>query len=198
MKPVRKYSDQELLEGIIDGDPQVLKLIYTENFPGIRHYVFLNSGNEDDAKDIFQESLILLYNKIKSPDFILSSSLETYLYSICRFVWLKELSSRKKYVIIENEDLSIISDEKEIIEILERNERLSLYREKYKELSDDCKRVLKMFLNNIPTKEITQAMGYRSDQHTKNRRFRCKKSLINKIQECDKFKELGNGKTKTD
>lgn len=198
MKPVRKYSDQELLEGIIDGDPQVLKLIYTENFPGIRHYVFLNSGNEDDAKDIFQESLILLYNKIKSPDFILSSSLGTYLYSICRFVWLKELSSRKKYVIIENEDLSIISDEKEIIEILERNERLSLYREKYKELSDDCKRVLKMFLNNIPTKEITQAMGYRSDQHTKNRRFRCKKSLINKIQECDKFKELGNGKTKTD
>jgi len=198
LKPVRKYSDQELLEGIIDGDPQVLKLIYTENFPGIRHYVFLNSGNEDDAKDIFQESLILLYNKIKSPDFILSSSLETYLYSICRFVWLKELSSRKKYVIIENEDLSIISDEKEIIEILERNERLSLYREKYKELSDDCKRVLKMFLNNIPTKEITQAMGYRSDQHTKNRRFRCKKSLINKIQECDKFKELGNGKTKTD
>jgi len=198
LKPVRKYSDQELLEGIIDGDPQVLKLIYTENFPGIRHYVFLNSGNEDDAKDIFQESLILLYNKIKSPDFILSSSLGTYLYSICRFVWLKELSSRKKYVIIENEDLSIISDEKEIIEILERNERLSLYREKYKELSDDCKRVLKMFLNNIPTKEITQAMGYRSDQHTKNRRFRCKKSLINKIQECDKFKELGNGKTKTD
>jgi len=198
LKPVRKYSDQELLDGIINGDPQVLNLIYTENFPSIRHYVLLNSGNEDDAKDIFQESLILIYNKIKSPDFILSSSLGTYLYSICRFIWLKELSSRKKYVIIENEDLSIISDEKEIIEILERNERLSLYREKYEELSDDCKRVLKMFLNNIPIKEITQAMGYRSNQHTKNRRFRCKKSLIIKIQECDKFKELGNGKTKTD
>ena len=192
MKLERKYSDKELIEGIIQNDSLVLKFIYTENFQSIRHYVLLNSGNEDDAKDVFQESLLLLYKKVKSSDFILSSSLKTFLYSICKLVWLRELSNKKKFFNTESEELDIVS-----VEILERNERLSLYREKYEELSDDCKRVLKMFLNNIPIKEITQAMGYRSDQHTKNRRFRCKKSLIMKIRECKKFKELGYGKIKT-
>ena len=147
MKPESKYSDQELLKGIINSDAEILEFIYKENFPSIRHYVLLNSGNDDDAKDIFQDSLVVLYKKIKGTNFKLSSSLGTYLYSICRFVWLKELSNRKKYVIIENEEVSIISDEIEIIEILEQDERLGLYREKYEELSDDCKRVLKMFLN---------------------------------------------------
>ena len=197
MKPERQYSDQELIEGIINNDSLVIEFIYAENFHSIRHYVLLNNGSEDDAKDVFQESLILLYKKAKSSDLVLSSSLGTFLYSICRFLWLKELSNKKKKSIVENVEPDIISDEKGIIEILERNERLSLYREKYEELSDDCKRILKMFLNNIPIKEITQAMGYHSDQHTKNRRFRCKKSLIVKIQECRKFKELGNGKIET-
>lgn len=197
MKPVRKYSDEELLEGISKGNSQIIKIIYSENFPQIRHYVLLNSGNEYDAKDVFQESMILLYKKNQHPGLVLSCSLGTYLYSLCKFIWLRELSNRKKHVIIEDEGSNIISDEKEIIDILERNERLSLYREKYEELSDDCKRILKMFLNNIPIKEITQTMGYSSDQHTKNRRFRCKKALITKIQTCRKFKELGNGKIET-
>ncbi len=200
MKPVIKYSDKELLEGMIKADPQVLKLIYAENFPSIRQYVLLNRGNEDDAKDIFQDSMILLYRKIKEPEFTLTSSLGTFLYSICRFVWLKELSSRKVHAILEDEDKNerLISDEKGIIELLERNERLGLYREKFEELSDDCKRVLKMFLNKIPIKDITLAMGYSSDQHTKNRRFRCKKSLIDRIKKSNKYNELGNEKIRND
>jgi RNA polymerase sigma factor (sigma-70 family) len=200
LKPAIKYSDKELFEGMVKADPRVLKFIYTENFPSIRQYVLLNKGNEDDAKDIFQDSMVILYKKIKRPGFELTSSLGTFLYSICRFVWLKELSSRKVHAIIENEDKNkeLISDEKGIIELIERNERLGLYKEKFEELSDDCKRVLKMFLNKIPIKDITKAMGYSSDQHTKNRRFRCKKSLIDKIKKSNKFNELGNEKNRND
>lgn len=198
MELERKYSEQELLNGITNGDPQVLQFIYTENFPSIRHYVLLNNGNEDDAKDIFQDSMVIIFKKLRESDLSLSSSLGTYLYSVCRFVWLKELKNRKKHSIIEDKSEYIITNEKGVIELIERNERLLLYREKFEELSDDCKRVLKMFLNNIPIREITQTMGYSSDQHTKNRRFRCMKSLISKIHNCNKFKELGNGKIKAD
>jgi len=193
----RKYSTREFLDGICRSDTSVLKSLYKEYYPGIRHLVLLNSGDEDDAKDIFQETLVILYRKLKDPAFKLTSSLGTYLYSVGRFIWLNELDHRKKYVEIEDESETMISDEKEVIELIERNERLRLYREKFEELSDDCKRVLRMFLNNVPIREITKAMGYNSDQHTKNRRFRCKKSLIHKIQECSKFKELGHGYFKT-
>ena len=193
MEPVTKYSDRQLLDGVTHGNPQILRYIYTEVYPGIRHYVLLNSGNEADAKDIFQETMVVLYRKIKEPEFQLSSSLSTFLYGIGKYIWLKEISNRKKHNIIEDESETLFSEEKEVLELIERNDRLRLYREKFEELSDNCKRIIKMFLNNIPIKDVTQSMGYSSDQHTKNRHFRCKKSLISKIQECNKFKELGNG-----
>ena len=90
------------------------------------------------------------------------------------------------------------SQELEVLDIIDYNEKLKLFREKFEELSEDCKKVLRMFLNNIPIKEITQSMGYSSDQHTKNRRFRCKKSLVEKIRKSSKYKELRNEKNQDD
>ena len=189
----KKNSSVELLRGVCRGDIHALKSLYTESYPSIRHFVLMNSGNEDDAKDVFQETLVVLYRKLKNPDFRLTSSLGTYLYSVGRYIWLNELDNRKKNIELNDENENLFIDEIGIIDAIERNERLRLYREKFEELSEDCKRVLKMFLNGIPIKEITKTMGYSSDQHTKNRRFRCKKTLINKIHDCDKYKELGNG-----
>ena len=40
-----------------------------------------NNGDEDDAKDVYQEGIIIVYNKIKSGDFELTSKLKTYIYS---------------------------------------------------------------------------------------------------------------------
>jgi RNA polymerase sigma factor (sigma-70 family) len=179
--------------GICKSDVHVLKSLYLELYPSIRHFVILNSGNEDDAKDVFQETLVVLYRKLKNPDFKLTSSLRTFLYSVGRYIWLNELDNRKRNIELYSVNEDFLIEETGVIETIEYNERLRLYREKFEELSDDCKRVLKMFLNNIPIREITKVMGYSSDQHTKNRRFRCKKSLINKIHECSKYKELGNG-----
>jgi hypothetical protein len=88
-------------------------------------------------------------------------------------------------------DEVFLNTDRSIIDLIELNERLQLYRNKFEELSDDCKKVLRMFLNNVPIREITLAMGYSSDQHTKNRRFRCKKSLIHRIVNSSTYKELG-------
>ncbi len=193
-----KYPGKELLRGIINNDAGILDYVYKENFRAVRHLIITNSGTEEDASDIFQESLVVLFRKIRDKNFELTSSLNTFIYSIARLTWLKELENRNKRVEFVDTDDSFQDKELEVIDVIERNEKLRLYREKFEELSDNCKKVLRMFLNSIPIKEITKTMGYSSDQHTKNRRFRCKKSLISKIRKSSKYKELGNEKNKDD
>lgn len=187
-----KYSIDELLKGIANSDANVLNFFYKENFKHISHLVVSNNGNYEDARDIFQESLVVLFRKVREKDFKLTSSLRTFIYSIARLMWLKELSSRKRKKEFIESTITYTGEELEVFDVINRNEKIKLYREKFEELSDDCKKVLRMFLNNVPIKDITGIMGYSSDQHTKNRRFRCKKSLISKIRISRKYKELRN------
>lgn len=188
-----KYSSEKVIEGILANDAKILDHFYKENFLLIRHLVITNSGSEDDAKDIFQEAMVILFRKLKTQNIVFTSSLSTYLYSIARLIWLKELHRKSKHHVDFTDTLDeYIIQDLELPDIIERNERYKLYREKFEQLSEDCKTILRMFLNNIPIREITLSMGYSSEQHTKNRRYRCKKTLINRIRNSEKFKELGN------
>jgi RNA polymerase sigma factor (sigma-70 family) len=189
----RKYSQDEIIEGIIANDTVILNQFYKENFLLIRHLIVTNSGSEEDAKDVFQEALVILYRKLKTENIVFTSSLSTYLYSVARLIWLKDLQRKSKLHVDFSDTLDeFMQHDKNIPDIIERNERLKLFREQFEQLSEDCKTILRMFLNNIPIREITLSMGYSSDQHTKNRRYRCKKTLINKIRSNAKYKELGN------
>jgi RNA polymerase sigma factor (sigma-70 family) len=195
LKGFSKYSQQELSEGIVRNDEDVVRSIYQEHYHSIRQMIKNNNGSEEDAKDIFQDTLIVLYQKFRDNNFKLTSSLNTFLYSVARILWYRELRRRRElptaFQFMEH------SDDQEIYRSIEREERLSLFRQKYEELSEDCKKILQLFLNNVPIKDITKLMGYSSDQHTKNRRLRCKMSLINKIKSSEYYKELHNGKNES-
>ncbi|MBN2348878.1 MAG: sigma-70 family RNA polymerase sigma factor [Bacteroidales bacterium] len=193
-----KFTEKELVNGILNGQNDVLQLVYDRSFKSVRHLVISNSGKEVDAEDIFQEAFVVLFNKLRDKNFKLTCSLNTYLYSVSRLLWLKELESRKnrKTNLSECDEFVNLSDD--LYKLAFKNERLNLYREIFEELSEDCKKVLQLFLNDVPITEITKIMGFSSDQHTKNRRYRCKKSLINKIRSSKEYKELKNENYKDD
>jgi len=191
-----KYSQQELIEGILNSSEKIVQYIYHEYYYGIRQMILNNSGSDDDARDVFQEAMIVLYQKLKDTSFILTSSLNTYLYSVARIIWYRELKRRRDLHCVDEFDTLV--EYQDMLEAIEKKERLQFFREKFEELSDDCKRILHLFLNNIPIRDITKMMGYSSDQHTKNRRLRCKMSLIKKIQSSEYYKELSYGKSKID
>jgi DNA-directed RNA polymerase specialized sigma24 family protein len=86
-------ADSEVIIGILNNSDSVLKKLYLAYFPMVLQLVLNNNGDEDEAKDIYQEAIIVLYNKVKRGDFELSSKLKTYIYSICRRLWLKRLSN---------------------------------------------------------------------------------------------------------
>ena len=90
-------ADSEVVLGILNNSDVILKRVYIAYFPMILKLIINNSGTPDDAKDIYQEAIIVLYNKIKSGDFELTSKLKTFIYSVCRRLWLKRLSQMNRY-----------------------------------------------------------------------------------------------------
>jgi RNA polymerase sigma factor (sigma-70 family) len=177
-----KYSDEELLNGLVTRNEKVLREYYTLFYPSIRRFIVSNNGNEEDARDLFQDALLVLFQKVRGQQFELTCSLGTYLYSVSRYLWLKELGKRKKIAhrVVDPEDF--VDADTDIGRLSEFNERMRLYRIHFEKLSSDCRKVLSLFMEGHTIAEITLIMGYRSEQHTRNRRYRCKTSLIDSIR----------------
>jgi len=170
-----------MIKGLISKDEDILKAYYSSFYRGIRHFVLSNSGGDADARDLFQDAILVLFQKARGPAFALTCSLSTYLFSISRYLWIKELSRRRFLCVSEAND-EYVDEDKDIDEIVAHNERMDIYRRYFEKLSLACQRVLRYFLEGMSISEITHRMGYKSDQHTKNRRYRCKLSLIRQIQ----------------
>src|SRR5437762_12463127 len=90
-------NEQALLKGLAANDRKSIETIYKVHYSMIQTLVINNSGTSDDARDIFQEAIVVLYEKAKSGSFELHAQLKTYIYAVCRRLWLKKLAADKRF-----------------------------------------------------------------------------------------------------
>jgi len=92
-----EYNEHSLLKGLANNDSSAVETLYKRHFGMIQHFVTNNNGSFDDARDIFQEAMIALYEKVQNDSFTLTCQIKTYLFSICKNLWLKRLQQMGKY-----------------------------------------------------------------------------------------------------
>ncbi len=115
------FSDEAIIHGIVNDDEEALAYLYRIHFPMILNFILTNSGTQDEAKDIYQESIIVFYEKIKAGSLELNCQIKTYLYSVCRRLWLKKLAEKSRYVGKIEDFESFIPFVKEDAEIEEKD-----------------------------------------------------------------------------
>jgi len=187
------YSDEQILKGILRHDNLILQYIYKQYYYNINYFIRKNHGNEDDASDIFQEAIIIIYRKIKENDLIFEkSSFKGYLFSVCRFLWLKQLEKRRIEKEKLNDSLPYHEDlyDDNLNELVEKNERYGLYQKHFSTLSTDCQKLLQLFFEKVSLKEIAKIMGYKSEKYAKKRKFKCKELLVSRIKQDAEFKKI--------
>ncbi len=187
------YSDEQILKGILRHDNLILQYIYKQYYYNINYFIRKNQGSEDDASDIFQEAIIIIYRKIKENDLIFEkSSFKSYLFSVCRFLWLKQLEKRRIEKEKLNDTLPYQDDlyDDNLNELVEKNERYGLYQKHFSTLSTDCQKLMQLFFEKVPLKEIAKVMGYKSEKYAKKRKYKCKELLINRIKQDAEFKKI--------
>lgn len=180
MSKERKYTpsdDNELVEGIIKGDASALDSLYKANFPVIARLIINNGGDIDEAKDIFQESIIILYDKLCGGDFSLNSKLKTYLYSVSRNLWLKKLTKRGIYTSIDDFEEKIRFED-DIETHKERDRQFSLMEDALGKLGEPCKTIIEDFyIHNLSMQDICEKFGYTNPDNAKNQKYKCLQRL---------------------
>lgn len=184
------YSkEKDLIEGILERKAPAFEKLYSDNQVRLTNMVLSNSGNKEDAEDVIQESVLILYKNFSKNDFELNSTVSTYLYAIAKRVWLRKLKSRSKKWVTSNENLEL-SVNSDIEERELQISRMRLYRKFLYQLDADCKKVLLMFFENISMEDIAKEMNYASAGYAKKRKYKCKNKLIEMIKADPLYKEL--------
>jgi len=187
-----KQPNDWYLNGIKNRDGQVLKAIYESYFPMVKGFLLKNSGTVEDAKDVFADALMSLFEKLRKEELVLTCSFSTYLFEICKRLWLKKLRRKKFDAGVTPEELKVSNVAVEMEPVLEKTERHQLLREKFAELSEDCQKVLHLsWHTEKDMREIGAVMGW-TYAYVRKRKHQCKEALIQKIKQDVRFGELSN------
>lgn len=163
-------NEKEVFERICSGDEGALDLLYKKYYRMMTKMVLSNSGTEQDAKDIYQEALIVFWQKAVSGNLVLTSKMSTYLYSICLNLWRKELDRRSR-LSREEKDSPQFQDH-------ETEERVKIINECVNELGDTCRRVLTYYyFDRMSMAEIAERLGFANTNTAKTKKYKCKKKL---------------------
>ena len=179
------------VNGILISDEKVVSKIYQLFFPKCLHFVLQNKGQQADAEDIFQKALMQISARVKRRELTeINSTFEGYIFTACKNLWRRELNKRKR--VTNHETVELVSEETDMAKALLEQERWELFKEKLEELSDNCKQIIKMFLEKISYSEIMNKLSYSSETVVRQRVFKCKSKLIKIIRSDDRFHKLGN------
>jgi RNA polymerase sigma factor (sigma-70 family) len=184
------YTDEAIIGGLKKRDSLIIRYVYKEYYPTIKFLITTNSGTETDAEDVFQDALVVLYRKIARENLVLTSSFKTFLYSICRNLWLQRLDRRVfRNEFLEMEDLGELQEITYNEQPEDEQEKYRLFQQHFFKLSEDCQKVLKLFMSKTSLKEIAEIMGFKTEKYAKTRKFMCKEKLKNSVINDPNFKK---------
>lgn len=148
-------------------------ILYQQYFVYVKKYILKNKGNTEDAEDVFQDSLLILYEKLNADDFNVQTCLGNYLIGISKNIWLKKLKNRNFY--IESPENYFIENQQEITSAIE-NEKY--YWEKLfgyvKSISSHCQNLIHdIFIENKSIEEIQNKYQYSSKHNAQNQKYKC-------------------------
>jgi len=171
-------TDREVVLGILNNSEEALNKLYAGYYSMVLQFILNNNGDEDDAKDVYQEAIIVLYNKIKSGNFELSSKLKTYIYSVSRRIWLKKLAqqSKKTSNIADFEDVLAVEDD------VEQHEQKDMQFDKMEaaleSLGEPCKTIIQDFyIHSLSMQDICEKFGYTNTDNAKTQKYKCLQRL---------------------
>jgi RNA polymerase sigma factor (sigma-70 family) len=185
----KNYTSAEILEGIRKRDRAVLTQLYQDYLPMITNFIVKNAGSAEEAKDIFHDALTSIFEKTREAPLSINCSFKTYLYAICKNLWLMVLRKKRTAAKMTVDTESTEDLGKEITEDMLQYQQRQLYKKHFLNLGDDCQKILKLFLEGQSLKSIADLMGF-TEKYAKKRKYVCQKQLIAAIEQDDLYQEL--------
>ena len=159
MKP--EINESELLDGLARNDRKAVETLYKQNYSMIQAFILNNNGTADDARDIFQEAIIVLFEKVKGGSLELNCQIKTYVYSVCRRLWLKRLQQLQRFGTPVESLEEVVPIEEELEEHDRKNEAFAVMEKAMTHLGEPCKSLLEAYyIQKKQMLDIAADFGY--------------------------------------
>ncbi len=167
-------DEKQIIEGLAINDKEAVEIIYKEHFNVIQSLIINNNGSSDDAKDVFQDAVIVLYEKVRSGSFQLNCQIKTFLYSVSRRLWLKRLQQQHRYSSPGDSMEQIIDVDEDLEAHEQRNTEFELMETAVNNLGEPCKSLLEAYyLQKKGMQEIAAHFGYTNAANAKTQKYKC-------------------------
>ena len=176
MKP---FTGQELIKELKKRNNHAVQFIMEKYFPMIEFMVVKMGGYTDDAKDIFQEALIIIITKIDKDELQLTAKFSTYLYAICKNLRLMQQKQEMVALRYMKKDSTGIHKPC-FTENYDRKLKQKIFKYYFEQLSEVCQKVLRLYWLEKPVEEIARILD-KKENSIRTRKLICKKRLIRLI-----------------
>lgn len=171
-------SDKEIVAGILNDSKATINQVYKSFFPMILQLILNNNGTEDDAKDIFQEAVIVLYEKVKTGNFELSSKLKTFIYSVCRRLWLKKLSCKSRGALRIHDFEEFLPCDADLEQHYTKDKHFQNMEQALGQLGEPCRTIIEdYYIQSKSMLEISDKFGYTNADNAKTQKYKCLQRL---------------------
>src|SRR5882757_7097092 len=179
------HADQRYLIGLLHNDNQVVEEIYRKFTPSIKNYILHNQGSEADAADIFQESLVDLYNQAKYKGLQLTCPFEPFLLLVCKRKWLNEIKKRGHHPVTKSTD--DVSDPGEDVfaaaeQAVREEDKARVFLQQFGRLGEKCREILRLSLTGDRQEKIAEALGV-TYGYLRKKKAECMATLLSYVQE---------------
>lgn len=178
------HADQHYIEALLHNDAKVVAEIYRRFASKVKHYVLQNNGSADDAADIFQESLVDIYNQAKYKDLQLTCPFEPFLLMVCKRKWLNELKKKGRQGVTKDIDEQFDLGEdsfRDAEKTWADNEKARLFKAMLEQMGDRCKEIITLSMTDKPQEEIAAKLGV-TYGYLRKKKSECMASLISAIK----------------
>ena len=166
--------DKDMLRGLAIQDRESVELIYRQNYPMVQHLIVNNNGSIDDAADVFQETMIVLFEKAHSPQFELNCQLKTFIYSVARRIWLKKLQKQQKYTLVTQDFEPWVAVDEDGELHSKKQEQFNIMELALEKIGEPCKSLLEAFyFGKKNMNEIAEDFKYTNADNAKTQKYKC-------------------------
>lgn len=178
-------SDNNIVQFLRAGNEDAaLQLLYTSTLKKVRRMITKKGGTKEEADDIFQDTVITFFEKVKSRQIETRDDVEGYIITIAKNLWIDSIRRKKRHQQFEEINRAEKREYTNQLSELINKEKETAMTTLFSLLGEKCQQIMTLsFYERMTMKEISKKLEYKNEDVTKALHYRCKKSLAKLAQE---------------
>jgi RNA polymerase sigma factor (sigma-70 family) len=174
-----QFTDSQFIDGLKTNSNEVLTALYKKYYSIVLKFIVSNNGTQEEAQDVYQETIIIVYENVRKVGFELNCQLQTYIYAIAKRLWLKQLKQNgKTFLFRENEEHELADVTNDINDYLKTENDILKINKSMQLLGEPCNTILTDFyILKLNMDEIAEKFGYTNSDNAKTQKYKCLQRL---------------------